>query len=290
MTQTYNGATVDKDGPKVNKQQLAIPNFQSLLAKEISVVGLSDNVPVRYAIPGDELFKDHSTKMEWLVENFIPREGVGALAGTSDIGKSLQARQLCLQIASSDNSTQTYMGQKITPQHHKALLIYTEDSRSAVADGLRKQLRILKEAHVENIRFLFDYDDLLKKIKAELLSEPVDIVVADCFADVFRGDLKDTQQIRGFLSQYQRLAEEHKCFILFIHHTGKRTENLEPSKNNLLSGQGFESKMRLVMEFRVDPMTQRQGTFCIVKGNYLPDAMKQESFVAVRPGDTNLFI
>ena len=66
---------------------------------------------------------------------------------------------------------------------------------------------------------------------------------------------------------------------MFLHHTGKRTENYEPSKNNTLGAQGFEAKMRLVMELRKDAVQPQYRHLCIVKGNYLPQKMKSESFV-----------
>ncbi|MEO6038136.1 MAG: hypothetical protein ABIQ93_06960, partial [Saprospiraceae bacterium] len=78
---------------------------------------------------------------------------------------------------------------------------------------------------------------------------------------------------------FHLLADRHKCLFLFLHHTGKRTENLEPSKNNLLSGQGFEAKMRLVIELRADSISSSSRHLCIVKGNYLSAEHKRESYV-----------
>lgn len=114
---------------------------------------------------------------------------------------------------------------------------------------------------------------------ASLTAKPADLIIIDCFSDVYGGDLKDTQKIRAFLNPYQKLSEKHQCMVLFLHHAGKRTENLEPSKNNLLSGQGFEAKMRLVIELRADLLNPQQRHLCIVKGNYLPASFKKESFV-----------
>jgi hypothetical protein len=119
------------------------------------------------------------------------------------------------------------------------------------------------------------YDELDKR----LTNKPVDLVIIDCFADVYSGDLKDTQRIRTFLHPYQELAQKHNCLICFLHHTGKRTENFEPSKNNLLSGQGFEAKMRVVIELRADLLSPANRHLCIVKANYLPASFKKESFV-----------
>jgi len=64
-----------------------------------------------------------------------------------------------------------------------------------------------------------------------------------------------------------------------LHHTGKRTENLEPSKNNAIGSQGFEAKMRLVLELRLDRAEPDLRHLCIVKGNYLPQFEKTASYV-----------
>jgi RecA-family ATPase len=112
-----------------------------------------------------------------------------------------------------------------------------------------------------------------------LTAQPADLVIIDCFADAYGGDLKDTTKIRFYLNQCRALALKHQCLFLFLHHTGKRSENLEPSKNNLLAGQGFEAKMRCVVELRVDPIRADHRHWCIVKGNYLAADHKQESYV-----------
>src|SRR5690606_12359915 len=105
----------------------------------------------------------------------------------------------------------------------------------------------------KRLRFIFDSHDLLNKLDRTLTAAPADLVIVDCFADAFGSDLKDTQKIRAYLHPFQELAKKHDVLVLFLHHTAKRTENFEPSKNNLLAGQGFEAKMRVVIELRTDP-------------------------------------
>jgi hypothetical protein len=157
--------------------------------------------------------------------------------------------------------------------------VITEDDQSAVSYLLRKQAAFCEPDELRNLRFIFEYEDLMAELDTKLSDYPADIVIIDCFADAYGGDLKDTQKIRTFLHPFQQLAIHHQCLVLFLHHTGKRTENLEPNKNNLLAGQGFEAKMRLVIELRADRMNASQRHLCIVKGNYLPARYKRESYV-----------
>jgi len=95
--------------------------------------------------------------------------------------------------------------------------------------------------------------------------------------------------IRQSLNQYRALASKHSCSICFLHHTSKRTERLDPSKNNILSGQGFEAKMRLVVELRSDPDEENIKHLCIVKGNYLGPEFKRSSYVLQFDPDSFLF-
>jgi hypothetical protein len=85
--------------------------------------------------------------------------------------------------------------------------------------------------------------------------------------------------VRGFLQQYSNLASKYNCLILFLHHTGKRADEREPSKHNLLGSQGLEAKMRVAFELRADPYAPDLRHLCVLKGNYLPSEVKSASYV-----------
>jgi len=104
------------------------------------------------------------------------------------------------------------------------------------------------------------------------------IVCIDAFTDLYGRSMNESNQVRSFLNDYSQLAQKHRCLILFLHHCGKRTEDGEPSKHNLLGSQAFEAKMRLVMELRCDNADKDLRHLCIVKGNYLPKEYKNESY------------
>ena len=59
---------------------------------------------------------------------------------------------------------------------------------------------------------------------------------------------------------------------------GKRTESLAPSKNNILGSQGFEGKMRTVIELRSDPNSLGMRHLSILKGNYFDEEHKSMSY------------
>ena len=174
-----------------------------------------------------------------------------------------------------------FLGFKLNLKHQSAIYVSTEDNDKAVSALLRKQ----KEEGAENsdfgrLRFIFDSSNLLAKLREQLQNEPADCVIIDAFADLFDGDINSVNSTRSFLELFSSLAQKHGCTIIFLHHTGKRTEDSRPSKNNLLGSQGFEGKMRMVAELRRDPdpskLTVRH--LCIVKGNYMSEDAKHSSF------------
>ena len=227
-------------------------------------------------VTGRELKEQEATNIPCLISPLFQQVGLACLAGSSDTGKSAFLRQLSIAVSAGDTE---FMGFAINSRHRSVIYVATEDSRDATQFFLHRQAAQHEGKALEGLRFIFEYEDILPLLDRNLTAQPADMIIVDCFSDAFGGDLKDTQKIRTYLNPYQQLAERHGCLVLFLHHTGKRTEALEPSKNNLLSGQGFEAKMRLVIELRSDPMHPYKRHLCIVKGNYLPATYKRESYV-----------
>ncbi len=235
------------------------------------IKGVNKSIP---EITGDQLLLSKIESILCLVEPFLQQVGLACLAGSSDTGKSSLLRQLAIAIVTGETH---FLGFNIHAIHRSVIYVSTEDLERETAYLLFRQSNTHLPESLQGLRFLFDTTDLLNELDKRLSNKPADLVIIDCFSDAYGGDLKDTQRIRTYLHPYQELAAKHQCLILFLHHTGKRTENFEPSKNNLLSGQGFEAKMRLVIELRADLMNPNHRHLCIVKGNYLPAKLKKES-------------
>ncbi|MEG1839517.1 MAG: AAA family ATPase, partial [Bacteroidaceae bacterium] len=130
------------------------------------------------------------------------------------------------------------------------------------------------------LRFIFNSENIISELDRELSIEPADLVIVDAYSDVFDGkEQNNAAQTRAFVNKFKVLAEKHQCLFLFLHHTGKRTEDLTPSKNNFVGSQSLEASVRLGIELRVDRVNHELRHFCIVKGNYLGSQYKQASFV-----------
>lgn len=212
-----------------------------------------------------------------LLEPIIQQTGLAAVVGSSDTGKSAFLRDFAASIVCGDNS---FIGFKLNPRYRRVIYVSTEDDDLAIGYLLRLQNKE-KQLPIENysgLEYIFDTENLVKRLSVKLSQAPVDMVIVDAFADLYVGALNENNRVRAFLQEYNDLATKHGCLFLFLHHTGKRTEDLVPSKHNAIGSQGFEAKMRLLIELRNDQMDPQKRHLCIVKGNYLPREYKQESF------------
>jgi RecA-family ATPase len=165
--------------------------------------------------------------------------------------------------------------------HQSAIYVSSEDDENATGFLLHSlnQTQRLDPADCSRLRFIFETHDLLAELDRRLTNAPADLVIIDAFGDLYAGDANKTNQIRQFLHDYSQLAQKHGCLILWLHHTGKRTDEEAPSKHHVIGGQGFEGKMRLLIELRRDHHDHSRRHLCVVKGNYLPDEYKNESYV-----------
>jgi predicted peptidase len=172
-----------------------------------------------------------------------------------------------------------FLGMKLNVEHRSAIYVSTEDDETANAYLIARQNADMKLSPISlrGLRFLFDSENVALELEKRLSSHPADLVVVDCFSDLYTGSMNEGNQVRQFLMQYSQLANKYKCLVIFLHHCGKRTEMFMPSKHNLLGSQAFEAKMRLVLELRSDIADISCKHLCCVKGNYLSAEYKSES-------------
>jgi hypothetical protein len=270
---------MDKD-IQFSRDPIPEPNFDfekyGIGVEDIKAEVQAHSQQSKTEVTGEELLLKPIKEIPCLVEPFLQQTGLACLAGSSDTGKSSILRQLAIAITTGSSH---FLGFPIKARHRSCVYVSTEDLERETAYLLFRQAQDHNPSELKGLRFMFDIDGLTGKLDQSLTANPADLVIIDCFSDAFGRDLMDTRQIRTYLHSFQELAQKHQCLILFLHHTGKRTENLEPSKNNLLSGQGLEAKMRLVIELRADLSNPSHRHLCVVKGNYLPGSHKRESYV-----------
>ncbi len=228
-------------------------------------------------ISAASMMRQPATEMECLLHPIFPRVGCVSLVGSSDTGKSSLLRGLAIAVCAGADE---YVGFRLQQRYSRALYISTEDDEQAVRFLLHRhnnELHLPIEAF-SGLSFIFSPDNVTESVEGFLSRHPTDLVVIDAFADIYEGALNENNRVRAFLQQYYTLAIKHQCLFIFLHHTGKRTEDSVPSKHNAIGSQGFEAKMRLVIELRNDPTSSERKHLCIVKGNYLSAEYKHSSY------------
>lgn len=226
---------------------------------------------------GEELLKMNITELPYLLEGIIPQVGVVALAGSSDTGKSSLLRQLAAAIVRGDKE---FLGFKLNTKFKNAIYVSTEDDYMAMAYLLNKQNKQdIKPEVYKGLRYIFDTEDVLTDLTLALMEQPVDCIFIDTFTDLYDGEMNATNKIRNYINKFRDVAMKNNCTVIFLHHTGKKTEYQTPSKDNLLGSQGFEGKMRLVIELRQDYNNPGLRHLCLVKGNYIKSEDKKDSYI-----------
>ena len=224
-----------------------------------------------------------------LVNPFLQKVGLASIVGSSDTGKSSFLRQLALSIVLGKNE---FLGYKLSPQHNKVIYVSTEDDLNSTKVANKMQLsKLVKDKkkldELKQLDFIFDIENLIETLETILTQKKVDLIVIDAFADVFKKEINSSTQVRSFLMPYHSLAIKNRCLVIFLHHNSKRSEYTSPSKNNIVGTQGFEAKMRSILEIRKAPDGKRH--MVLLKCNFLPSKYKNIKYVLEFDEKTLLF-
>lgn len=277
--------TVPKKTEKSNESQKSNKNSEVGSEKPIEAKKKPDIIKDRYGnihypsnfvCPGDYLMDMNIKELPYLVNPIFPKSGLVALAGSSDTGKSSLLRQLAMSIVLKEDN---FLGFPIEDAFNRVVYVSTEDDRYAISMLMNKQnVDKRSKDDFKQLGYIFDTSYLYEKIHNILAMHKVDCVIIDAFGDLYGDDMNASNKVRNFLQRYSLLADKFQCLFIFLHHTGKRTEDKSPSKHNLLGSQGFEAKMRLVIELRRDLLDPSIIYLFIVKGNYLPEKFKGKGY------------
>jgi len=260
------------------ESSVPLPNSQTIEKGLVQVANEFANSNPTEEITGYKLLSEPIGAIPFLVENLLIKQGLSSVVGTSDCGKSTFLRQLAVSVVAKHDY---FLDFKINATHNAGIYVSTEDDELSLNYLLNKQNQEfrLEPTELSDLIFIFDSTNLLEKLEEVLQRKGLDFIIIDAFADLFSGNLNQTNDVRCFLESYNILAKKYHCAIIFLHHTGKRTETLEPSKNNVIGSQGYEAKMRLLLELRPDYVDNSKRHLCILKANYIPKHLKDKSYV-----------
>jgi hypothetical protein len=211
----------------------------------------------KWIYTGRELLEAPLTKPPCLLEPVLQTTGFSLLLGESDIGKTWLALSLALAVASRKSE---WLGYKLKPTHGRAILIATEDSEHNLAGRFRSLQKAFPAADWQDNILVIIADDksnaeIIKALSSIIATNPVDLIIGDCFGDMFEGrDGNSQADARQFYKLYAKLSKE--CQFMLVHHKGKRTEDKAPNKNHALGSQAIEAKARTVFD-----LTESKGLF-----------------------------
>lgn len=248
---------------------------------------------------GLNLYEFDFNELPKLLDPIFPKVGVVSLVGSSDTGKSTFLRQLAISIAFGLDD---FIGYKINNDAKKVIYVSTEDDPASTSISLKKQIQGLFNVenipltNLNNLKFIFDTDlnaesnkNLFTLLSKDLDDIGADLIIIDAFTDIFSGDLNSSTKVRQFLNLFSDIAKEFNCLVLFLHHTGKRTDKYTASKDNVLGSQAFEAKMRVLVELKHYPNDDSKRTLTITKGNYISSQIKKFAKVLTFDEEALLF-
>ncbi|MBM3611060.1 MAG: AAA family ATPase [Alphaproteobacteria bacterium] len=258
--------------PEDNRSSMAeIIKFEAEELKRRSQNSYPDYIKTGF----DLMNRGPSQRQEYLWGPYLSRKGISVIYGSSDTGKSKLMLQLCMEIV---HKNETFLGFDLKPKHHRALFISAEDNDDDFERVLEMQKDLIDQKYAQNFCIIFGSDNIEEKVQSFLEQFPVDLIVVDCFTDVYAKDINDNSAVRRFYADFDKIINAHGCQIIFIHHSGKNKEFGPPNKGNSVGTQAITAKPRFVMELRNesggDPDVRH---LWITKANNLGSSEKRKS-------------
>lgn len=218
------------------------------------------------------------TTCDFLLDGFFPRMGVGLLAGVPDSGKSMLVRQFCLSLCGGKSS---FIDLQINAIRKTAIYVITEDSPFKTKESAIKQAEGLGINISDNFILIdgssLSPSNIINQIIEVCQTNLPDIIVVDALGDAYFGEnMNDNMQGRRTVKEYNNIAKEFNCFVLFVHHVNKSGYNSPPSQKDIQGASGIVQKIRTGMILYKAKDGYRY--LYVGKGNYTDDKYKRNAF------------
>ena len=218
-----------------------------------------------YIITAQELINNEITEIPWFWSGFIPQRGITFISGSTVVGKSTIGRQLSIAVVTEEVE---YLGRVLSPTYRSVIYVSTEDDLYSISPKIKREIDFFRSGgQYGNLRFIFDYEKILEKLKREFDRQPADCIILDSFGDIYGGDVNNPTETRRFMNEYKSFSDEAGCAIVFIHHN-RKTAKGNPDKHDLLGSMALEAKARSVLMLSQANSIDRR-ILTVVKGNYL---------------------
>lgn len=222
-----------------------------------------------------DLYRGSDEKRHFLLDGLIPSGSLSMLYGTSDVGKSLLARDLALHIVLGRND---YIGRKLKSDHNRVLYVSTEDDQNDIMSRIKRSICTYEHSSkLTGLDFMFpDGRDIIPEIDRYLTVNKTDLLVLDVVTDFNIGNINDATDVRRFLNKFKIMAKKTGTTVLVLHHIGKGKEGI--NKDLAIGSQAWTAAPRSAMMLsKSAPCGEETRLLTLTKGNFASDGEKKRS-------------
>jgi RecA-family ATPase len=221
-----------------------------------------------------DLLNKKELEVPKLWDPFISSTNLHGLIGPSDTGKSTFLKQLALAVVSKDNS---FLGYPLNVRFGRVIYVSLEDDEQDVKEFFKIHLNGEASPLLKNLKLIFDISDVENSIHNELITKQTDLVIIDPWSALVKGSTNNLTDVRDSISRLRDISRIYGTPFMLIHHTVKSAEKFQPDKNRVNGSQAIEAALRLIQELRNDSTNPNIKYLTHLKGNRLPNSMKEES-------------
>jgi biotin operon repressor len=187
--------------------------------------------------------------IEWIVENLIPRYGLVILAGKAGVGKSMVTLHLSHAVVNGE----PLFGAFPIQNRGGVLIIDNENYPGLYLQRVRALgLNPLEGIDTLNLTdFSIDSTSSIKWLEKVIAEKKYALVVLDSWTNLIRNtDENKAPEVGKVLSRLRKIAYEHGCCFVLIHHVRKNMPYAVDPKDELRGSSTLMNEADLVIAMR----------------------------------------
>jgi predicted ATP-dependent serine protease len=187
--------------------------------------------------------------IEWIVENLIPRHGLVILAGKAGVGKSMVTLHLSHAVVNGE----PLFGAFPIQNRGGVLIIDNENYPGLYLQRVRALgLNPLEGIDTLNLTdFSIDSTSSIKWLEKVIAEKKYALVVLDSWTNLIRNtDENKAPEVGKVLSRLRKIAYEHGCCFVLIHHLRKNMPYAVDPKDELRGSSTLMNEADLVIAMR----------------------------------------
>jgi signal recognition particle subunit SEC65 len=188
--------------------------------------------------------------IEWIVENLIPRHGLVILAGKAGVGKSMVTLHLSHAVVNGE----PLFGAFPIQNRGGVLIIDNENYPGLYLQRVRALgLNPLEGIDTLNLTdFSIDSRQSIEWLEKALAEKKYALVVLDSWTNLIRNtDENKAPEVGKVLSRLRKIAYEHGCCFVLIHHLRKNMPYAVDPKDELRGSSTLMNEADLVIAMQV---------------------------------------